>query len=369
MASLKRTIVFVLLICPFLSTAQERSRFLIRGTIENAEGKKVYIAPSADAIAIDSATVKQGFFLLEGFVKEPDFYAILIEGKPGYTLFILSNAILEYKGHSDSLRKAKISGSKELSDERKLKERLRPHYAIQSSSFDSTFAAYDRRDSIAGLQFENLNVSITKRINDSVARFIQQHPASYISLAELNRIYKHIDNTKARKLFYSLSKKMQNHSVGKQLKYEIEEISALTALNKKAVEFSQKDTAGKLVKLSDYKGNYLLLDFWASWCLPCRAENPKIKEAYYRYHQKGFEVLAVSLDNNKQAWINAIIKDEIPWRNVSDLNGFKNAAARKYGITELPTNFLLNKEGKIIARNLSGQDLNNKLKEIFGDAN
>jgi thiol-disulfide isomerase/thioredoxin len=164
-----------------------------------------------------------------------------------------------------------------------------------------------------------------------------------------------------------LSPILKNHSVGKQLKYQIFEAEQLTALNKKAIIFQQADTANNIVRLSDFKGKYVLIDFWASWCGPCRAENPHLKNVYSKYFTKGFDILGVSLDNNKAAWINAITKDQLPWKNVSDLNGFKNAVAKSYAITELPTNYLLDSQGKIIAKNLKGDSLIEKLKSLFGE--
>ena len=140
----------------------------------------------------------------------------------------------------------------------------------------------------------------------------------------------------------------------------------MTAINKKAISFSQKDTSGIEISLSSFKGKYLLIDFWASWCGPCRAENPNIKNAYQKYKSKGFEVLGVSLDNDKSAWTKAIINDSLTWTNVSDLKGWKNNIGQKYVVSAVPANYLLNKDGKIIAKDLRGEKLIKKLIEIFG---
>jgi thiol-disulfide isomerase/thioredoxin len=349
------------------SFGQNTSGFEISGRIYNAEGKKIYVAPTAQAVAIDSAVIHNGTFMLKGKLKEPDHFALVVEGEPAYTWFILSNAKLTFTGNVDSMRQANITGSKEIKDAKKLRAIIKPYFASQSASFDSTFEAYNRGDSVKGRKFEDMNVSITKTINDSIAAFIKRHPASYISLAQLNELRKSFGAERVKKLFLSLSPSLQNHSVGRQLKYEIFEAEQLTALNKRAITFEQKDTANKLVRLTDYKGKYVLIDFWASWCLPCRAENPTLKKAHRKYSTKGFEIIGVSLDNNKAAWLNAIRKDELPWQNVSDLNGFKNLVAQKYAVTELPTNYLLDPQGKIIAKNLKGDSLMEKLQTLFGE--
>jgi thiol-disulfide isomerase/thioredoxin len=119
------------------------------------------------------------------------------------------------------------------------------------------------------------------------------------------------------------------------------------------------------VSLSSFKGKYFLLDFWASWCGPCRRENPNVVKAYRQYHNKGFDILGVSLDDSKDDWLKAIKKDGLSWTQVSDLKGWKNEAATLYGIQGIPMNFLIDKEGKIIAKNLRGQDLEKRLAEVL----
>ena len=357
----------ILLCCTLHASGQKANGFEIKGHIRNAEGKKIYVAPTAQAVAIDSAIIENGTFALKGRIKEPDYYALVVEGKPAYTWFVLSNAKLKFTGNADSMRQANITGSKEINDAQKLGSIIKPYFASQSASFDSTFEAYNRGDSVTGRKYEEVNVAITKTINDSIASFIKRHPSSYISLAQLNELRKIYDAERTKKLFLKLSPSLQNHSVGRQLKYEIFEAEQLTALNKRAITFEQRDTANRIVRLSDFKGKYVLIDFWASWCLPCRAENPTLKQAYTKYRAKNFDILGVSLDNNKAAWLSAIIKDDLPWLNVSDLNGFKNVVAQKYAVTELPTNYLLDPQGKIIAKNLKGESLMEKLQALFGE--
>ena len=132
------------------------------------------------------------------------------------------------------------------------------------------------------------------------------------------------------------------------------------------IEMTDRD--GKMRRLSDLRGKVVLIDFWASWCRPCRMENPNVVRLYRLYHYKGFEVFSVSLDNNRDAWLKAIEDDHLTWPNhVSDLRGWSSAAGRLYGIQSIPSTVLIDKEGKVLARNLRGQDLENKLKEIFAE--
>jgi peroxiredoxin len=146
-----------------------------------------------------------------------------------------------------------------------------------------------------------------------------------------------------------------------------EEIAKATAIGAVAPDFTQKDTKGKSVKLSSLRGKYVLIDFWASWCGPCRKENPNVVKAYQKFKNKKFEILGVSLDNSdgKNAWLDAIEKDNLTWLQVSDLQGWKNAVAQLYGVQSIPQNFLLDPKGVIIEKDLRGNRLEEVLAKIL----
>ncbi len=144
------------------------------------------------------------------------------------------------------------------------------------------------------------------------------------------------------------------------------EIQRKTSPGMSALAFSQKDTSGNLVSLVDFRGKYLLIDFWAGWCIPCRAENPLLIQLYKKYKAKGFEILGVSLDGERKRWTNAIKTDKLEWPQVSDLQIFDNAVSKLYGIASIPQNILVSPEGTIITKNLRGEKLSNKLADIFG---
>jgi len=134
-----------------------------------------------------------------------------------------------------------------------------------------------------------------------------------------------------------------------------------------APDFTLPSPEGKDISLSDFRGKVLLIDFWASWCGPCRRENPNVVKVYEEYKDQGFEILGVSLDRKKERWLKAIEQDGLSWPQVSDLKGWQNAAAQLYGVRSIPHTVLLDREGKIIARNLRGPALEAKLKEVFGE--
>ncbi|MFL5808383.1 MAG: peroxiredoxin family protein, partial [Flavisolibacter sp.] len=165
--------------------------------------------------------------------------------------------------------------------------------------------------------------------------------------------------------FNSLDESIRGSQIGKSLSDYIA-YSKVGAVGTEALEFTQNDVDGKPVSLSSFKGKYVLLDFWASWCRPCRAENPNVVKAYAKFKDKNFTVLGVSLDQQKDAWLKAISADRLTWNHVSDLQYWNNSVAQMYHIESIPGNFLIDPNGKIIAKDLHGEELQTKLCEVIG---
>lgn len=188
--------------------------------------------------------------------------------------------------------------------------------------------------------------------------WIEMHSQSVINGYIIKQyLYGQLHEDECRKIFSTLSKKARSNSWGQELNYLFKSLS----VGVRAPDFEQADTAGKIVRLHDFRGNFVLIDFWASWCVPCRKNNPYINEVYKKFRQKGFTIISVSLDNNKNEWIEAIKKDNLDWVHISDLQGWKNDLVRKFNITAIPNNFLLDRMGRIIAKNISPEDLENEI--------
>jgi peroxiredoxin len=236
--------------------------------------------------------------------------------------------------------------------------KLEEEFAVASSNQDVA--------RIAELQGEYLN--IVGKGHDVVVGILNDQPASLavINLLQQNNL---LDRDKYFDLYISTAEKLKkewpDYDVSRQFIEMVEKLKA-TAIGQVAPEIELPNPDGQLIKLSSLRGKYVLVDFWAKWCGPCRKENPNVVKAYNKYKDKGFEVLGVSLDRNREDWIQAINEDGLTWTQVSDLKYFDSKAANDYNISAIPFSILLDKEGKIIAKNLRGAALDKKLQEVLG---
>ena len=200
-------------------------------------------------------------------------------------------------------------------------------------------------------------------IKEIYKTFILNNPDSQVSMLALGEYAQMAsDISEIEPLFNSLSSAIQDTNEGKAISKQIN-IGKVTAIGSTAPDFTQNDPKGNPVSLSGFRGKYLFIDFWASWCGPCRKENPNVVKAYQQYKDKNFEILGVSLDNSSPAWIDAIEKDKLTWPQVSDLKGWKNEVAIQYNIQSIPQNLLLDPNGVIIAKNLRGEELSKALEK------
>lgn len=204
--------------------------------------------------------------------------------------------------------------------------------------------------------------------NDDIKKsfeYFKANKTSLLSLFSFNRYTTFFaDYSKVEKDFSLLPSWAKNSPDGKNILAKIEGAKS-AQVNTQAKEFTQKSSIGEIINLDDYKGKFILLDFWASWCAPCRKEHPNLIKTYEQFKDKNFEIISVSLDSEKANWLNAISKDKITWIQISDLKGQQNEIALKYGVQSVPANFLIDPNGLILAKNIKGEELNLKLKKLI----
>jgi thiol-disulfide isomerase/thioredoxin len=225
------------------------------------------------------------------------------------------------------------------------------------------------KDSLMSIFYKDYRENYPKYYKDTILGFVKHNPDEPATLFELFE-YSHQKDKDLKTLsflYHNLTDSLKALPHGKMV-YNIidgESFAVNKLIGQQAPNFTQNDPLGKAVSLSDFKGSVTLLEFWASWCGPCRASNPALVKAYQKYSDKGFRILGVSLDENKERWLKAIKDDGLVWTQISDLKEFENAAAILYHVHQIPSNFLIDKAGKIIAANLDEKELNEYLKELF----
>jgi len=378
MKIIKFLIVFALF-APWTLMAQ--NGFLLQGKLNpSITSAKVYLSYYKDGNELkDSTMLKKGQFTFKGNVENPLFAILMLRNtdskgnmaKPDeYLYFYLENAKITVESAS-SFDEARISGSRSNAENEVLIG-LRAPYRKVADSIKQVFYSWtpeQKKDTLLTKPLGKV-MKETQIGYDSVSRiFIAEYPNSFIALYTFNEVelgYNFNPDTAERR-FAHFSPELRQSKLGQQLLSIIDK-GKKTNIGAQAMDFVQPDSSGRLVKLADFRGQYVLVDFWASWCTPCRAENPNLLKAYNKFKSKKFTILGVSLDdpNARKAWLHAVAQDGMPWTQVSELKGFKSQSAVDYGVQAIPTNYLISPEGVILAKNLRGEDLDKKLGEILG---
>ncbi|MFP4846245.1 redoxin domain-containing protein [Winogradskyella sp. PE311] len=381
---MKKVLTLLILSLLIVSCEQEkRTDYLINGNAEGVyNGIRVYLKSvdeKGQETAIDTAIVMDEKFEMQGVVSEPNIYFLSVDGAQGKAIFMLENSEITVKVDKENLAATEVTGSesnddflafqdgtKKIRDEGTKIMRLYQELNLQEGSAQS--------DSLTN----ELN-KLREELTSYPLNFIKDNNDSYFSL-ELMKVESNKpkgDISIFNEVFNNLTPRLKESTKGQKIKERLIELEkefekiAHLEVGKIAPDFESPTPDGDMVRLNDIKGKVTIIDFWAAWCGPCRRENPNVVRIYEKYHEKGLEIIGVSLDgqsrqqNPKKAWLDAIDADKLTWHHVSSLKYFRDPVAELYNIQAIPATFILDSKGTIVAKNLRGNALEDKIKELL----
>ncbi|PKQ65150.1 hypothetical protein BZG02_04810 [Labilibaculum filiforme] len=350
----------------FLGACTSKEEYKLTGKVEGVTEGKVFLSKLQDnkLVKTDSTEMTATGFTFQGTVASPDLYYIQLDGQGGAIQVFLENSIITVDANVENLREAKVLGSANqdilggFGDIQKgFQEKQQALYAEYQKAgeeknqvvMDSIEAEFNKSEAdklIASKEFVKLNGATP------AAAFLAYQITSSLEVAEMEEVYA------------LLSENALASSYATLIKEKIEVLKKV-AIGQPAPDFTLNTTEGAPLSLSSFKGKVVVIDFWASWCGPCRRENPNVVKMYEELHPKGVEILGVSLDESEEKWLKAIEDDGLVWNHVSDLKGWGSSAAKLYGVNGIPATVILDQNGVIIAKNLRGEELKAAIEKLI----
>lgn len=345
--------------------------YTVNGTVtgELDNGTEIFLKTTDSLnqlVDIDTTTVENGVFAFSGFQQEPKLHYIFVGTDRGNIPLVLENGKIDLKFQKDSMNYAKVKGTVQndmfmeyLDESRKLSDRAR-------SMQEDMRSAAQQRDTATVAAIREEYVEFQDDVKNFNIDFAKQNTNALISVLIIRNLMmsKALPNAEIKTMFENLTPEMKASAPGVQLKAQLDKSKA-TEIGGVAPEFSAPTPEGNVLALSEVKGKVTLVDFWAAWCRPCRAENPNIVNVYNKYHDKGLNIIGVSLDTRAEDWTKAIESDGLAWNHISNLKRFRDPIAELYNINAIPAAFLLDENGVIIAKDLRGPALEQKVAELL----
>lgn len=350
----------------------EKNTFKLNGTTNLPDGKQIFrIQANANnqPSTIDTATVANGQFSFKGSVEQIDVNFLFVEGEQVNTPFIVEEGVIEVNLLQERLTEMKLAGTPSNNDLQTYREETKAFANNLNAIVSEIQAANSLGDNILAQDLQQQYTDLQADLINYEKAFIKSNVDSYISALILERFLnqKTMPRNEVKEIFSTYSDRIRSSKSGINVSNIVNAPVNPTAIGEIAPLFEGPTPTGDRIALESFRGKVVIIDFWASWCRPCRIENPNLVRLYKRMHDKGLEIVGVSLDRNKASWERAIADDGLTWNHVSNLQYWADPIAQLYSVRSIPAAFVLDREGRIVGKNLRGAQLDAKIEELLAN--